>query len=223
MITRVPRILTLGLLAIAVSAASSHSAEVDWIGPNLLSNPGFEIAGKQGLPVDWTVTAIPAGTAKFSLDRQVFLTGKAALKAEVPDTGAASVRSKPASVEGGKWYLVSVGYRTTGFGEPGKYSGVDSYVAVTWNDAAGKQIGSAPGSASPTIPSTGIWATVLSWLPPGPPRSSSPPTSTITPRGRSARTSPPRCGWTDGRFAATTRRPRRSGPCKRSRGLSKAA
>ena len=83
MITRMQRILTISLLTIAISATSSHSAEVDWIGPNLLSNPGFEIAGMQGLPVDWTVTAIPAGTAKFSLDRQVFLTGKTALKAEV--------------------------------------------------------------------------------------------------------------------------------------------
>ena len=62
------------------------------------------------------------------------------------------MRSKPVPVEGGQWYLVSVGYRTTGFGEPGKYSGVDSYVSVTWNDAAGKQIGSSPGISFPYHP-----------------------------------------------------------------------
>ncbi|MFH1919289.1 MAG: glutamine amidotransferase [Planctomycetota bacterium] len=62
------------------------------------------------------------------------------------------MRSKPAPVEGGKWYLVSVGYRTEGFGQRGKYSGVDSSVAVTWNDAAGKQIGSSPGISFPYHP-----------------------------------------------------------------------
>ncbi|NUQ63335.1 MAG: hypothetical protein HUU20_12720 [Pirellulales bacterium] len=128
------------------------SAGVDWVGPNLLSNPDFEITDKQGLPADWTLTATPAGAAKFALDRQVFLVGKAALQAEVPDTGAAAVRSKPVPVQGGKWYLVSVGYRTAGYGERGKYSGVDSYVAIAWNDAAGKQIGTSPGISFPYHP-----------------------------------------------------------------------
>jgi len=152
MITRTWPARVLGPLALAMCAAPCLSAGVDWVGPNLLANPDFEIANSQGLPVDWTITATPAGTARFSLDQQVFLVGKAALKAEVPDTGAAAVRSKPVAVEGGKWYLVSVGYRTAGFGEVGKYSGVDSYVAVTWNDAAGKQIGSSPGISFPYHP-----------------------------------------------------------------------
>ncbi len=47
---------------------------------------------------------------------------------------------------------MSVGYRTTGFGTPGTYSGVDSSVAVTWNDAAGQQIGSSPGISFPYHP-----------------------------------------------------------------------
>ncbi len=150
MITHIWHVLTLGSLALC--AAPALSAAVDWVGPNLLANPDFELADAQGLPKDWSVTAIPAGAAKFSLNRQVFLVGKAALKAEVSDTGAAAVRSKPAPVEGGRWYLVSVGYRTTGFGEVGKYSGVDCYVAVTWNDAAGKQIGTSPGISLPYHP-----------------------------------------------------------------------
>jgi hypothetical protein len=141
--------LAISALALTLAAAPSRSAEVDWIGPNLLSNPDFETADDQGLPVDWTVTATPDGSAHFSLDQQIFLAGTAALKAEVPDTGAAAVRSKPVPVEGGRWYLVSVGYRSEGFGERGKYSGVDSYVAVTWNDAAGKQISSSPGISFP--------------------------------------------------------------------------
>ncbi len=122
---------------------------MDWIGPNLLSNPDFEIDGDRGLPRDWTLTATPAGAVHFSLDRRVFLVGKTSLKAEVPNTGGATVRSKPVPIEQGKWYLVSVGYRTEGFGERGTYSGVDSYVAVTWNDAGGRQIALSPGISFP--------------------------------------------------------------------------
>jgi uncharacterized membrane protein len=143
------RLLALGALALAFSRWPLPSFAVDWVGPNLLANPGFEAAAASGLPKDWTLTATPAGSAKFSLDRQVFLVGKAALKAEVPDTGSAAVRSRPTPVEAGKWYLISVGYRSTGFGEKGKYSGVDGYVAVTWNDASGKQVGSSPGISFP--------------------------------------------------------------------------
>ena len=36
-----------------------------------------------------------------------------------------------------------------GFGQPGKYAGVESAVAVTWNDAAGKEIGSPAGIRFP--------------------------------------------------------------------------
>jgi hypothetical protein len=142
----------IALLVSSLIAACCPAAGLDWIGPNLLSNPDFEIAGDRGLPKDWTVTADPAGSARFGLDRQVFLTGKAALRVEVPDSGAAVVRSKPVPVEGGQWYLVSVGYRTTGFGERGKYSGVDSYVGVAWNDAAGKSLGTSPGISFPYHP-----------------------------------------------------------------------
>lgn len=142
-------LIPLGPLAPLLCVATALSAGVDWVGPNLLANPDFEIAAEHGLPKDWTITATPAGSARFGLDRQVFLVGKAALKAAVPDTGAAAVRSKPVAVEGGKCYLVSVGYRSTGFGERGKYSGVDSYVSVTWNDAAGKQIEASPGISFP--------------------------------------------------------------------------
>ncbi len=143
------RISPFVFLALVLCAAVCPAAGLDWVGPNLLANPDYELAGEQGLPKDWTLTATPAGTARFSLDRQVFLKGKGALKAEVPDTGAASVRSAPIPVEGGRWYLVSVGYRSEGFGERGKYSGVDSCVAVTWNDATGKQIASSPGISFP--------------------------------------------------------------------------
>ena len=150
--SRTWRVLALVSLALATGTTPCLSAGLDWVGPNLLTNPDFAIANDQGLPVDWTVTATPVGSAKFNLDRQVFLVGKVSFKADAADTGAAAVRSKPVPVEGGKWYLVSVGYRTEGFGERGKYSGVDSYVAVTWNDAAGRQIDSSPGISFPYHP-----------------------------------------------------------------------
>jgi uncharacterized membrane protein len=137
------------MLFLALSAAPALSAGLEWVGPNLLANPGFEAADDRGQPRDWTLTATPPAAAKFSLDRQVFLNGKAALKADVPATGAVQVRSKPIVVQGGNWYLVSIGYRSEGFGERGKYSGVDSYVSVTWHDAAGKQIGASPGISFP--------------------------------------------------------------------------
>ena len=125
------------------------AAQQDWIGPNLLANPGFELADDKGMPVDWTATANPTGAATFSLDKQMFLVGTQALKAEVPDTGGAAVASKPVAVEGGKWYLVSVGYRLEGFGEPGKYSGVDGYVGVDWQDGADQGLGRSPGISFP--------------------------------------------------------------------------
>lgn len=129
-----------------------HSAGIDWIGPNLLANPDYEAVASPGVPKDWTVTAAPAGSAAFGLDEQVFLVGKKALRIEAPDTGSAAARSAPVPVEGGKWYLVSVGYRTTGFGPVGKYGGVDSYVSILWNDAAGKQVGTSPGISFPYHP-----------------------------------------------------------------------
>ena len=152
MTIRTWRVLAGSSLVLVLCTTPCLSAGLDWVGPNLLANPDFAIANDQGLPVDWTVTATPVGSAKFRLDQQVFLVGKVSLKAEVAETGAAAVRSKPVSVEGGKWYLVSVGYRTEGFGERGKYSGVDSYVAVTWNDAAGRQIESSPAISFPYYP-----------------------------------------------------------------------
>lgn len=152
MMPRTWRELGLVSLVLTFCAAPLTAAGLDWVGPNLLANADFEIASGQGLPADWTLSATPDGAARFSLDWEVFLVGKAALKVEVPSSGAAAVRSKPTPVEGGKWYLVSVGYRSEGFGQPGTYSGVDSYVAVAWNDAAGKQIGSSPGISFPYHP-----------------------------------------------------------------------
>ncbi|MBC8870490.1 MAG: hypothetical protein H8E44_13795 [Planctomycetes bacterium] len=145
---------SLGLvsLALALCAAPCLTAELDWVGPNLLTNPDFEIANEQGLPVDWTVTSTPDGAAEFSLDQQVFLVGEAALKVGVPDAGAAAVQSKSVPIKGGKWYLISVAYRSEGFGERGKYSGVDSYVSLAWNDASGKQIASSTGISFPYHP-----------------------------------------------------------------------
>jgi uncharacterized membrane protein len=139
-------------LALTLHAAACFSAGLDWVGPNLLANPDFEIADDQGLPVDWTVTATPSGSAAFSLNRQVFLVGKAALQVEVPESGAAAVSSKPVPVEGGKWYLISVGYRSAGFGQRGQYSGVDSYVSIGWIDADGKPIASSTGISFPYHP-----------------------------------------------------------------------
>ena len=152
MMPRTWRVFTLISFALAMGGARGLSAGLDWVGPNLLPNPDFETADDHGRPVDWALTATPVGTAKFSLDQQAFLVGKASLKAEVPDTGTAAVASKPVAVEGGRWYLISVGYRSEGFGERGKYSGVDSYLGVAWNDAAGKQNGTSPGISFPYYP-----------------------------------------------------------------------
>ena len=102
------RLLT-GTVLAAVIGATAASAQTEWMGPNLLANPGFEQADDKGLPTDWATQGQPAAAAKFSLDKSVFLVGTQALKAEVPGTGGATVVCKPAPVEGGKWYLVSVG------------------------------------------------------------------------------------------------------------------
>lgn len=148
----VRRALILTSLALLFCAGRCRASGLDWVGPNLLANPDFELAGDQLQPRDWAVAAAPAGSARFALDGQIFLTGKASLKAEVPDTGMATVRSKPVRVEAGQWYLVSVGYRTAGFGQRGKYSGVDANVGVAWNDAAGREIGVLHGFRFPYDP-----------------------------------------------------------------------
>jgi hypothetical protein len=125
-------------LALLLVCAAPVVAQQNWLGPNLAPAPGFEQADPQGLPVDWTCAAQPAGSARFALDKQRFLVGAAALQVEVPDTGSAGVRSKAFPVQPNAQYLVSVAFRSEGFGVPGKYSGVDGYVAVEWLDAAGK-------------------------------------------------------------------------------------
>lgn len=141
--------IALAFAAVLFALGSLAWPAEDWIGPNLLANPGFEEGGEQSLPVDWTPTAQPADSAQFSLDQQVFLVGTAAFKVDVPQTGGGSVRCKPVPIEGGKWYLFSIGYRTEGFGTPGKYSGVDSSVGVTWLDAEGKGVGGGPAVSFP--------------------------------------------------------------------------
>jgi uncharacterized membrane protein len=128
---------------------AGRAAAVDWVGPNLLVSADYEQEQEPDAVQNWAVTVTPAGSARVSLDQQVYLVGKASLKVEVPDTGSAAVSSTPVAVAAGTWYLVSVGYRTTGFGEPGKYSGVDAYVSIAWNDASGKQLGSSPGISFP--------------------------------------------------------------------------
>lgn len=136
----------------AGSAAPGIGAGLDWVDPNLLANPDFEVAGSAGAPADWTLTANPPGTAQYSLDRRIVLVGEAALKVATPDAGAAAVRSKPVAVQEDQWYLVSVAYRTEGFGQRGTYSGVDSYLGLAWQDAVGRPIAASPGINFPYHP-----------------------------------------------------------------------
>ena len=150
--SRTWRVLALVSLALATGTTPCLSAGLDWVGPNLLTNPDFAIANDQGLPVDWTVTATPVGSAKFSLDRQVFLVGKVSLKADVRGhrRGRRALEARP-----GRGRQVVPGFRRLPhrrLWRAGKYSGVDSYVAVTWNDAAGRQIDSSPGISFPYHP-----------------------------------------------------------------------
>lgn len=137
------------LCGLALLFAGWASAEVNWLGPNVLANPGFERLTDAGQPESWTSAANPAGSARFSVDTTTVLVDKAALHIELPDTGSASLRSAPVAIEGGKAYLFSVGFRATGFGPAGKFSGVDSSMRVEWLDAAGKGVGAANAAAFP--------------------------------------------------------------------------
>ena len=142
------------VLALLTLALFRHSLPGGWAGLG-----GAEFAGQSGFRDGRP--AGPAGgldgygraglDARFALDRQIFLTGKASLKVEVPDTGMATVRQTGGG-RGGRWYLVSVGYRSEGFGQRGKYSGVDANVGVAWHDAAGKEIGVLHGFRLPYYP-----------------------------------------------------------------------
>ncbi|HEY3398956.1 MAG TPA: hypothetical protein VGM19_15010 [Armatimonadota bacterium] len=147
--SKAPCVLILALLVAALLTAGAVSAQENWMGPNLVANPGFEQVDAAGLPTDWRPTANPAGSAKFSQDKQIYLVDAAAMKIEVPDTGGATLQSKPVPVVGGKSYLFSLAFKADGFGEPGKYSGVDGYVGTDFLDATGKNLGRGPGVGFP--------------------------------------------------------------------------
>ncbi len=121
-------------------------------GPNLVPNADFE-EWADGKPAAWNVGINPANPAKFSADPAFKVTGKFSLKLELPSAGNVSFQSaKPLPVEGGAKYLFSLAYRSEGFGEKGKYSGVDSSARLIWLDKDGKQIGSGGILALPYHP-----------------------------------------------------------------------
>lgn len=121
-------------------------------GPNLVDNPGFEKVDEIGQPLGWSHFDTPGCPVTFTTDDKVVLVDKRALRVELPDTGGTSVRSKPIAVTAGTTYLFSVGFRSEGFGVPGKYCGVDAYMSLIWLDAGGKQVGSHTGPAFPYQP-----------------------------------------------------------------------
>jgi len=125
------------------------AAQQTWVGPNLVANPGFEQTDDRGMPTDWTLSAQPAGCATFGVDTQVFLVGGSALRTDLPGQGSASLRSKPIPVEGGRRYLFSVAFRSTGFGPVGEFSGVDASVGIDWLDAAGNGLLRVPAVGFP--------------------------------------------------------------------------
>jgi uncharacterized membrane protein len=111
-------------------------------GPNLVTNPDFE-EWSEGSPAGWTVKADPADSARFSADTAFKVSGKSSIKIDIPAKGGANIQSaKGIPVEPGAKYLFSLAYRLEGFGEKGKYSGVDSSARLVWLDEAGKIISS---------------------------------------------------------------------------------
>lgn len=111
-------------------------------GPNLVVNPDFE-EWSEGSPVGWTVKSDPADSARFSADTEFKVSGKSSIKIDIPAKGGANIQSaKGIPVEPGAKYLFALAYRSEGFGEKGKYSGVDSSARLVWLDNAGKQISS---------------------------------------------------------------------------------
>ncbi len=139
------RITVILIMAMGVLCAQTF-------GPNLADNASFEKLDEVERPVNWSWTANPPG-GTVSADAKVVLVGKQALKLELPDTAALQVRSQAIPVTAGTVYLFSVGFRSEGFGEPGKYCGVDAYMSLEWQDAAGKQVGRHIGPAFPYQPS----------------------------------------------------------------------
>jgi uncharacterized membrane protein len=128
------------LLCLTLFAGICVGAGAAIFGGNLVVNPGFETLGGNGLPADWSLSENPKGAATFAVDANVVLSGTKALRIELPDTSSAEARSAAFAVTPGQSYLFSVGFRSTGFGQPGKYCGVDAYVTLIWFDAAGKQV-----------------------------------------------------------------------------------
>lgn len=118
------------------------------LGENLVANPGFEISGTGGLPVNWTITPSAADCAQVSLDGTDALEGKQALMISIPESGSVRVLSKPVPVEGGKQYLFTIAFRSEGFAPKG-YAGVEGATNFQWLDAEGKAVSQSGGVGFP--------------------------------------------------------------------------
>ncbi len=123
-------------------AVKAQEASFDLIGPNALSNAGFE--GESGMQ-GWTASV--DGGATVELSREIFLDGQHSLA--LVTTGAkqsAGVISEAVKLKPGLHYLVAVSYRQGGFGVTGdSYRGTSSFAKVTWLNEEGRPIGSDSG------------------------------------------------------------------------------
>lgn len=137
-------------LALGLIWQATFAAQV--VGPNLVTNPGFEVTGANGRPSGWRFSDHPPGCAQVGTDDKVVLTGRRSVKLALPDQGSMALESGRAPVEGGKAYLFSIGFRSEGFGNRG-YQGIDAHTTFRWWGADGKQRGRSGGVPFPYTPS----------------------------------------------------------------------
>ena len=126
-------------------ATCAAETPIQFLGPNIVPNPGFETAGEAKSYAPWTVTGLSKG-AEANIDTSVALEGKCSMRLAALESGAQLVLQSPSiPVKGGQIYLFSIAFRQEGFtihqkGPP--YCGVSSFPQVCWLDAQSRVIGS---------------------------------------------------------------------------------
>jgi len=140
------------MLAVFAGTLATCAAEmpIQFLGPNIVPNPGFETAGEAKSYAPWTVSGLSKG-AEASIDTGGALEGKCSMRLATLESGTQLVLQSPLlPVKGGQTYLFSIAFRQEGFsthkdGPP--YCGVSSSPQIFWLDAQSRVIGNSSNIA----------------------------------------------------------------------------
>lgn len=124
-------------------ATSAAEAPIQFLGPNLVPNPGFEVDGKPNAYSPWLVGGL-GKSAEADVDTKDALEGKCSMRLTTLESGTRLVLQSPQiPVSGDHTYLFSLAFRQEGFTTSKKgplYCGVSGSPSLCWLDAQGHVI-----------------------------------------------------------------------------------